>query len=82
MERPDVKYIIVNDYKDQAVQNWTFADRKHIVYCNSAEWAMKFTDKAGAKRTLDYLRKNFPGQDLSVVEATFYTDVTFKGVKC
>jgi len=37
MERPDVKYIIVNDYRDQAVQNWTFADRKRIVYCNSAE---------------------------------------------
>ena len=82
MERPDVKYIIVNDYRDQAVQNWTFADRKHIVYCNSAEWAMKFDDKAGAKRTLDYLKKNFPGQDLSIVEATFYNDVTFKEAKC
>ena len=81
MERPDVKYIIVNDYRDQAVQNWTFADRKHIVYCNSAEWAMKFADKAGAKRTLDYLKKNFPGQDLSIVEATFYNDVTFKEIK-
>lgn len=82
MERPDVKYIIVNDYRDQAVQNWTFADRKHIVYCNSAEWAMKFDDKAGAKRTMDYLKKNFPGQDLSIVEATFYNDVTFKEAKC
>ena len=82
MERPDVKYIIVNDYRDQAVQNWTFADRKHIVYCNSAEWAMKFDGKAGAKRTMDYLKKNFPGQDLSIVEATFYNDVTFKEAKC
>lgn len=82
MERPDVKYIIVNDYRDQAVQNWTFADRKRIVYCNSAEWAMKFADKAGAKRTLDYLKKNFPSQDLSLVEATFYNDVSFKEAKC
>lgn len=82
MERSETKFIIVNYRLDQAVQNWSFADKKHIIYCNSAEWAMKFADKAGAKRTLDYLRKNFPGQDLSIVEATFYTDVTFTEVTC
>jgi len=43
---------------------------------------MKFAGKAGAKRTMDYLKKNFPGQDLSIVEATFYNDVTFKEAKC
>ena len=66
MEKSETKFIIVNYRRDQAVQNWSFADKKHIIYCNSAEWAMKFADKAGAKRTLDYLRKNFPeilGQD-------------------
>jgi len=81
MKKSETKFIIVNYRRDQAVQNWSFADKKHIIYCNSAEWAMKFADKAGAKRTLDYLRKNFPGQDLSIVEATFYSDVTFKEIK-
>lgn len=81
MERPDVKYIIVNDYKDQAVQNWTFADRKHIVYCNSAEWAMKFDNADSAKRIKAYLEKNFPNQVLAVVKSIFQPTVRFETVK-
>ena len=81
MEKTEVKYIIVNYHLDKAVQNWTFAGKKHIIYCESAEWALKFDRVDAAKDTRDYLKKNFPGQDLTVVKATFYTDVTFERVK-
>lgn len=81
MVNQEVKYIIVNDYKDQAVQNWTFADKKRIIYCNSAEWAMKFTDADAAKRTVKYLKKNFLVKDLAVVKATFQSNVRFETVR-
>lgn len=81
MVNQEVKYIIVNDYKDQAVQNWTFADKKRIIYCNSAEWAMKFADADAAKRTVKYLKKNFLVKDLAVVKATFQSNVRFETVR-
>ena len=81
MVNQEVKYIIVNDYKDQAVQNWTFADKKRIIYCNSAEWAMKFADADTAKRTVKYLKKNFLAKDLAVVKATFQSNVRFETVR-
>ena len=42
------KYIIVCPKNGKAVQNWSFADRKHIVYCNSPEWAMKWDNEKSA----------------------------------
>lgn len=81
MVNQEIKYIIVNDYKDQAVQNWTFADKKRIIYCNNAEWAMKFADADAAKRTVKYLKKNFLVKDLAVVKATFQSNVRFETVR-
>ena len=71
------KYIIVNPATGKAVQNWSFADKKHILYCTSPEWAMKFADEESANRRVDFLKKNFNVQNLTVLKVTFNTTVTF-----
>lgn len=60
----------------KAVQTWTFADKKHIIYCNSPEWAMKLEDEKSANRRKNYLKKHFPNQQLNVIKLTIET--TFK----
>lgn len=71
------KYIIVNSATGKAVQNWSFADKKHIVYCTSPEWSMKFVDEKSANRRVDFLKKNFNAQNLTVLKVTITTTVTF-----
>ena len=64
-----IHYIIVNPVAGgKAVQTWTFAGKKAIVYCTGPEWAMKFGCEEGARRTVDYLKKNFPVQNLVVMK--------------
>ena len=70
------KFIIVNTRTGKPVQNWSFAERKHIVYCVTAEWAMKFDEEDSAKRRMEFLKANFPGQELTVLRVTFNTTVT------
>lgn len=65
------KYIIVNPRNGKAVQSYTFAERKHIMYCNDPEWAMKFDDEDSANKKMAYLTVNFPGQNLTVMKITF-----------
>lgn len=71
------KYIIVCPKNGKAVQNWSFADRKHIVYCVSPEWAMPFNDEKSANERKEYLEKNFPGQTLTVMKVTIETTYKF-----
>lgn len=70
------KYIIVCPKNGKAVQNWSFADRKHIIYCSSPEWAMKWDDEDSAKRRMEFLKANFPGQELTVLRVTFNMTIT------
>lgn len=67
------KYIIVNPRNGKAVQSYSFAERKHIMYCNDPEWAMKWPeDKEDlANKKMNYLTANFPGQTLTVMKITF-----------
>lgn len=65
------KYIIVNPRNGKAVQSYSFAERKHIMYCNDPEWAMKFEDEDTANKKMEYLIANFPGQTLTVMKITF-----------
>ena len=74
---PKTAFIIVNTATGKPVQNWSFAGKKHILYCVSPEWAMKHDDAEAAGRTLDYLNKNFGESRLSVMRVTFTTAVTF-----
>jgi hypothetical protein len=71
------KYIILNTRTGKAVQNWSFADKKHIVYCNSPEWAMKWDNEKSANERKEYLEKNFPGQILTVMKMTKTVSYTF-----
>jgi hypothetical protein len=67
-----IHYIVVNPAAGgKAVQSWSFAKTKHIEYCTDPEWAMKFGCEEGARRTVDYLKKNFPGQNLVVMKVQF-----------
>ena len=70
------KYIIVCPKNGKAVQNWSFADRKHIIYCSSPEWAMKWDDEDSAKCRMEFLKANFPGQELTVLRVTFNMTIT------
>lgn len=70
------KFIIVNTKTGKPVQNWSFAERKHIVYCVTPEWAMKWDKEDSAKRRMEFLKANFPGQELTVLRVTFNTTVT------
>lgn len=70
------KYIILNPPTGKAVQTWSFAHKKHIVYCMNPEWAMTFKDEVSANTRKDYLEKNFPGQILTVVKITVNTTYT------
>ena len=71
------KYIIVCPKNGKAVQTWSFADRKHIVYCTSPEWAMKWDDEESANKRKAYLEENFPGQTLTVMKVTIETTYKF-----
>lgn len=71
------KYIIVCPKNGKAVQTWSFADRKHIIYCNSPEWAMKWDDEESANKRKAYLEENFPGQTLTVMKVTKETTYKF-----
>lgn len=66
------KYIIMTP-QGRAVQNWCFATPKHIIYCNSPEWAMDFQSIEKANQWIEYLNKNFPGQKLNAVKVTIKT---------
>lgn len=70
------KYIIVCPKNGKAVQNWSFADRKHIIYCSNPEWSMKWDDEDSAKRRIEFLKANFPGQELTVLRVTFKMTIT------
>lgn len=70
------KFIIVNTKTGKPVQNWSFAERKHIVYCVTPEWAMKWDEEDSAKRRMEFLKANFPGQELTVLRVTFNMTVT------
>ena len=72
-----VKYIIVCPKNGKAVQTWSFADRKHIIYCTSPEWAMKWDDEESANKRKAYLEENFPGQTLTVMKVTIETTYKF-----
>lgn len=70
------KFIIVNTKTGKPVQNWSFAERKHIVYCVTPEWAMKWDEEDSAKRRMEFLKANFSCQELTVLRVTFNTTVT------
>lgn len=70
------KYIIISPKTGKPVQSWSFAERKHIVYCVTPDWAMKFDGEDSAKHTMEFLKANFPGQELTVLRVTFNTTVT------
>lgn len=70
------KFIIVNTKTGKPVQNWSFAERKHIVYCVTPEWAMKWDEEDSAKHRMEFLKANFPGQELTVLRVTFNMTVT------
>ena len=72
------KFIIVNTKTGKAVQNWSFATPKHIVYCVSPKWAMKWDveEEDSVKRRMEFLKANFPGQELTVLRITINTTVT------
>jgi hypothetical protein len=70
------KFIIVNPKNGKAVQSWSFAERKHIIYCSSPEWSMKWDDETSANIRKEYLEKNFPGQALIVMKVTINTTYT------
>lgn len=67
------QYIIVNPRTGKPVQNWSFAQPKHIIYCVSPVWAMKFDDEESANKRIAYLKENFPGQDLTALPVTIET---------
>ena len=71
------KYIILNTKTGKAVQNWCFAGKKHIIYCNSPDWAMKFETKESAESRRDYLTDNFPDKTLTVMKMTKTVTYTF-----
>jgi hypothetical protein len=70
------KFIIVNPKNGKAVQSWSFAERKHIIYCSSPEWSMKWDDETSANIRKEYLEENFPGQALIVMKVTINTTYT------
>ena len=71
------KYIIVNPKTGKGVQSWDFSEPKHIVYCRSPEWTMKFDKEDGASRSVKYLSENFPGQVLQVMKVVIRTEIEF-----
>lgn len=67
------KFIIVSPKTGKPVQTWTFAGKKHILYCKTPEWAMKHEKEEDANETLAYLKKEFPDQMLVVMPVTIET---------
>ena len=55
----EIKFIILNVKTGKAVTNWSFADKKHIIYSNSPDWAMKFDTIEDAQKRVKYLEDNF-----------------------
>lgn len=70
------KIIIVSTKTGKAVQNWTFADRKHVIFCQSPQWAMSFPSEESADGRIDYLRRNFGCSDLTVLKVKIESVVT------
>lgn len=70
-----VKYVIMNN-TGKAVQSWTFGDKPHVIYCKSIDWALKSSDRTVLERRLEFLNKNFPGQNLRILKVTIETNVT------
>ena len=76
MNETTIKFIILNVITGKAVQTWSFADKAHIVYCKSPEWAMKFETMEDAQKRVEYLKNNFPSQKLTAMK--FTKTVTYK----
>lgn len=68
------KYIILN-LNGKAVQNWSFSTKRHIQYCQSPEWAMKFDEEKAAARWKDILNKNFPKERLVIMKIKIETTI-------
>lgn len=71
------KFIVVNTRTGKAVQNWSYADRRHIVFCTDPEWAMGHPDMKSAQRTADLLKKDFGDDRLVAMKVTITTTVSF-----
>ena len=71
------RFIVVNTRTGKAVQNWSYADRRHIVFCNDPEWAMGHPDMKAAQRTVDRLKKDFGDDRLTAMKVTITTTVSF-----
>lgn len=72
-----IKFIVVNTRTGKAVQNWSYADRRHIVFCTDTEWAMGHPDMESAQRTADLLKKDFGDEHLTAMKVTITTTVSF-----
>lgn len=72
-----IKFIVVNTRTGKAVQNWSYADRRHIVFCTDPEWAMGHPDMESAQRTADLLKKDFSDEHLTAMKVTITTTVSF-----
>jgi len=70
------KFIILNRTTGKPVQSWTFAWKRHVMYCSSPEWALKFESGDAARRQIAFLKRNFPGQDLVPMRMKLETVVT------
>ena len=71
------KYIIINTKTGKAVQTWSYADKKHIIYCTDPYWAMKFDKESDCIRTITKLLKDFPNQSLSSMKIKIKTIIEF-----
>lgn len=71
------KFIVVCPKNGKAVRLWTFADRKHIIYRASPEWATKRDDEKSANERKERLEKNFPGQTPTVMKVAKETTYKF-----
>ena len=71
------KFIVVNTRTGKAVQTWSYADRRHIVFCADPEWAMGHPDMEAAQRTADLLKKDFGDDRLTAMKVTITTTVSF-----
>ena len=72
-----IKFIVINTRTGKAVQNWSYADRRHIVFCTDPEWAMGHPDMGAAQRTADLLKKDFGDDRLTAMKVTITTTVSF-----
>lgn len=70
-------WILMNT-NGKAVQLWTFAKipKPHIIYCQSPEWAMKFSSETIAARNMEFLKKHFPNENIRPMRVTITTSFT------